>query len=183
VNEQDFATTLARARAGDPQAMTRLVEAYEPQIRRVAHRRLGPLLRAALDSMDLVQSVHRSLLLCLRRNKFTFAGPQDLVALAVTMVKRKAARQSTRLRREQEILQLRERLLPRARPERAAALETELQDILETLKEADRQLLRLYLEGYSTVDAARILGVEPDSLRVRRSRLFHKLRDAGLDLG
>jgi RNA polymerase sigma-70 factor (ECF subfamily) len=182
MHEQEFAAVLGRARQGDPAAMARLVEEYEPQIRRVAHRRLGPGLRATLDSTDLVQSVHRSLLLCLRKNKFTFAGPQDLVALAVTMVKRKAARKSARLQRERDFVQLRGLLLSRADPQRAAALAGELQDLLEGLDDADRELLRLYFEGHSTVEAARILGLQPDSLRVRRSRLFRKLRAAGLNM-
>jgi RNA polymerase sigma-70 factor (ECF subfamily) len=176
--EDDFAAVLERARQGDAEAMARLVEEYEPEVRRVARRRLSPALRAGFDSADLVQSVHRSLLLCLRRNKFTFAGPQDLIALAVTMVKRKAARKWARLQREQDILHLRAELLARARPDRAA----EVQDLLETLDEDDRQLLKLYLEGRSTVEAAEVLGLKPDSLRVRRSRLFRKLRAAGLDL-
>jgi RNA polymerase sigma-70 factor (ECF subfamily) len=182
MQEQDFAAVLERARQGDCEAMTRLVEEYEPQIRRVARRRLGPSLRAAFDSMDLVQSVHRSLLLCLRRNKYTFAGPQDLVALAVTMVKRKAARKCAKLQLEEDCRRLREQLFPRARPERAAALAGELQELLEALNDADRQILDLYLKGHSSVEVAGILGLEPDSLRVRRSRLFRKLRDAGLDM-
>src|SRR5262245_50237182 len=147
--EQDFAAVLERARQGDAEAMTRLVEEYEPEVRRVAHRRLGPALRANFDSADLVQSVHRSLLLCLRRNKFTFAGPQDLIALAVTMVKRKAARKWARLQREQEILQLRAQLLARAKPGHPAEQAAELQDLLETLDDDDRRLLKLYLEGRS----------------------------------
>jgi RNA polymerase sigma-70 factor (ECF subfamily) len=182
VQEQEFAAALERARQGDCEAMTRLVEEYEPQIRRVARRRLGPTMRAAFDSMDLVQSVHRSLLLCLRQNKYTFAGPQDLVALAVTMVKRKVARKWARLQREQECQRLRAQLLARARPERAAALAGDLQELLEALNDADRQLLNLYLMGHSGVEAAQILGREPDSLRVRRSRLLRKLRDIGLDI-
>jgi RNA polymerase sigma-70 factor (ECF subfamily) len=182
MSEQDFAAVLELARQGDPEAMARLVEEYEPQIRRVAHSRLSSALRAAVDSADLVQSVHRSLLLCLRRNKFTFNGPQDLVALAVTMVKRKAARKWARLRREQELLELRALLLSRAQPQRAAEMASELQDLLATLDESDRRLLKLYLEGRSTVEAAGILGLDPDCLRVRRHRLFLKLRASGLDI-
>src|SRR5262245_3143222 len=144
MQEQDFAAVLERARQGDAEAMARLVEEYEPEIRRVAHRRLGPALRARFDSADLVQSVHRSLLLCLKRNKFTFAGPQDLIALAVTMVKNKAARKSKRLQREREILQLRAQLLAQEKPERAAELADKVQELLETLDDDDRRLLKLY---------------------------------------
>ena len=182
MHDQEFAAVLERARQGDTEAMARLVEEYEPEVRRVAHRRVGPALRAGFDSADLVQSVHRSLLFCLRRNKFTFAGPQDLIALAVTMVKRKAARKWKRLQRGQEILQLRAQLLSRAKPEHTAELTQKIQDLLETLNEDDRRFLKLYFEGHSTVEAAALLGLKSDSLRVRRNRLFKKLRADGVDI-
>jgi RNA polymerase sigma-70 factor (ECF subfamily) len=182
MSEQDFSTLLERARAGDPGAMEKLVEEYKPQVERVAHRLLGPALRAALDSTDLVQSVHRSLLLGLKRNKFTFAGPQDLIALAVTMVKRKVARKWARLQRENEYLRLRALLLSRVKPEKAAEVAEKVQDLLETLEDSDRLILQLYLEGYSTMEAADVLGLNPNSLRVRRSRLFRKFGDSGVDL-
>jgi RNA polymerase sigma-70 factor (ECF subfamily) len=182
MGDQDFAAVLERARGGDAEATAQLVRQYEPEVRRVARRRLGPALRAALESIDLVQSVHRSLLRCLRENRFTITGPQDLVALAVTMVKRKAARKWARLQREREVLQLRALVLSRIKPDRASKLAEELQDLLETLDDSDFQLVKLYLEGHSTVEAARILGLDPDSLRVRRSRLFRKLRASGLEI-
>jgi RNA polymerase sigma-70 factor (ECF subfamily) len=182
MNEQDFATMLARAREGDREAMTYLVQGYEAQIRRVARHCLGPALRAALDSMDLVQSVHKSLLLGLRQNKFTLDSPDNLVAVAVTILKRKAARKAIRLKREQEILRIRDLLLPRADPQWSAAQAAELQEILEALTDFDRQLLELYREGRSTVEVAGLLDKNPNSLRVYRSRLFSKLRAIGLSL-
>ena len=42
--------------------MEELVAAYEPEVRLVARVRLGTALRPYLDSVDLVQSVHRSVL-------------------------------------------------------------------------------------------------------------------------
>jgi RNA polymerase sigma-70 factor (ECF subfamily) len=182
MSDQDFAAVLERARQGDHAAMGRLVEEYEPEIRRVARRRLGPNLRALFGASDLVQSVHRSLLLSLRRNKFKFDGPEDLVALAVTMMKRKAARKWARRQRELEIMHIWVLMQPRVNAQRTLELAGEVQELLETLKVDERQLLRLYLEGYSTKQIADDLGLESDSLRVRRSRLFHKLRRAGLDI-
>ena len=58
----------------------------------VAHFLLSRDLRPYLDSLDLVQSVHKSLLLGLRSDKFDISNPEKLVALALTMVRRKAAR-------------------------------------------------------------------------------------------
>src|SRR5262245_42635651 len=96
----DFAALLARARAGDSEAMTRLALQYEPKVRIVARVLLGPALRPHLDSMDLVNSVHRSLMVGLRATRFAISAPEALSALAVTLVRRRAARRWRHLRRQ-----------------------------------------------------------------------------------
>ncbi len=62
----DFDLLLAAARSGDESAMQQLIEQYEPELRIVARNRLGAALRPHLDTIDLVQSVHRSLMIGLR---------------------------------------------------------------------------------------------------------------------
>jgi RNA polymerase sigma factor (sigma-70 family) len=177
---EDFAGLVARARQGDREAMAHLLAECEPEIRRVARSRLGPALRARIGSQDLVQSVQRTLIRCLRQNKFTFTGPKDLAALAVDMLKKRVAREAARHQREKEILQLRANLLARADPERAAELAREVMHLLETVKGVDQQILILHLQGYTTAEMAGKLNLKPDSLRVRRGRLFRKLRAASL---
>src|SRR5215207_8494949 len=98
--DEAFDDLLARARLGDSAAMSALAKRYEPEVLAVARVRLGPALRPYLDTFDLVQSVHRSLIVGLRNNKFAFSGPEQLVALAVTIVRRKAARQWQRAQRQ-----------------------------------------------------------------------------------
>jgi RNA polymerase sigma-70 factor (ECF subfamily) len=182
ITNEDFAAVLARARAGDNEAMARLIKEYEPQALLVARKRLGPVLRRMFDSADLVQSVHRSLLVHMRQNKFSFSGPNDLIALAVDMVKKKAAKKLQRLKREEDILKLHAKVLAMQKPERAAQLAETVRGLLETLTDSDRSFLQLYLDGYSTAGIGRKLECNADSLRVRRSRLFGKLRAAGLEI-
>src|SRR5262245_66665807 len=99
----DFTTLLARARRGDQAALDQLTREYEPKLRLVARVLLGPALRPYLDSVDLVQSVHKSLLLGLRDQKFDFDGPDNMLALALTLVRRKVARHWRRLQRQQPL--------------------------------------------------------------------------------
>src|SRR5438874_9664351 len=99
----DYTSLLARARQGDAEAMSQLCQLYEKELRVVARVLLGPALRPYLDSIDLVQSVHRSLMLGLRENKFDISTPENLLALALTMVRRKAARQWRHLKRQQRL--------------------------------------------------------------------------------
>ena len=77
----DFAALLSRARGGDAAALDQLAREYEPKLRMVARVRLGSALRPYLDSMDLVQSVQRSLVAGLRGDKYDVSNPEKLLAL------------------------------------------------------------------------------------------------------
>src|SRR5262245_54674242 len=97
----EFVALLEKARQGDRDCLTELARKYEPEVRIVARVLLGPALRPYVDSLDLVQSVHRSLLLGLRDAKFQIVSPEQLVGLAVTMVRRKVARKWRQNRRQE----------------------------------------------------------------------------------
>jgi RNA polymerase sigma-70 factor (ECF subfamily) len=184
-----FEDLLARARSGDEAALGELARRYEPEVRAVARVRVGPALRPYLDTADLVQSVHRSLMVGLRQNRFAFAGPEQLIALAVTIVRRKAARHWQKVQRQQRLTgsdstPLPELLLNLSAANADPARQMEARDAVarmcEGLDTTDRQLVELSLQGYRTVEIARLLGQNADVLRVRMSRLRARLRAAGL---
>src|SRR5438477_12507694 len=99
----EFVTLLAQARQGDRSALAELSQQYEAKVRMVARVLLGPALRPHLDSVDLVQSVHRSLMLGLRQDKFDISSPDKLIGLALTLVRRKVARQWRHLQRQKRL--------------------------------------------------------------------------------
>jgi RNA polymerase sigma-70 factor (ECF subfamily) len=184
---EKIAALLAQIRQGDENALAQLVRHYEPELRIAAHVRLGPALRPYLDSMDLVQSVHRSLIGGLRQNKFDFSSPDKLLALAVTLVQRKIARHWRRVKREagaSRASDTREVLLslcsPQADPASAAEIADAADHFLSGLDDVDRRLLELRLEGCSTAEAARQLGVDAGFLRARLGRLRKRLVERGL---
>lgn len=190
---ESFAELLARARSGDAAALGQLARQYEAEVRTVARLRLGPALRPYLDSIDLVQSVHRSLLVGLRNDKFEFHKPEDLIALALTIVRRKAARHWRQMRRQERESGVRsadsgisETLAglasPDADPAAAAAYRDTLDAVCRQLDASERQLLELHLEGYRTVEVAKLLNQNSDVLRVKMSRLRARIRAAGLNL-
>ena len=74
---QGFGPLLERTRQGDKEALAEIARTYESEVRIMARVRLGPALRPYLDSMDLVQSVHRSLLIGLVRTSSTFPAPRN----------------------------------------------------------------------------------------------------------
>jgi RNA polymerase sigma-70 factor (ECF subfamily) len=187
----DFASLLARARQWDQAALAELVRRYEPEVRRVAHAQLGPALRPYLESMDLVNSVHRSLLLGLRQNKFALSAQENLVALAVVMVRRKIARHWRKVQKEHQqlghkvdVLEVEEILTSLSEslddPARAAEHRDQIRQLFRELDPTDQQLVKLRLEGASTAQTARTLGLDADVLRVRLSRLRKRLHARGV---
>jgi RNA polymerase sigma-70 factor (ECF subfamily) len=182
---------LAKAREGDRSAFAYLAAQYEPELRLVARLRLGPGLRPYLETMDLVQSVHRSLLVGLRQYKFDVSTPEKLIALALTLVRRKAARRWRREQRQQRlsggfsdsdalVQMLTGIASPQPTPADTVAFRDTVAHVCRRLNDLERQMLELQLQGYRTVEIAERLGQDPDVLRVRLSRLRQRLRAEGV---
>jgi RNA polymerase sigma factor (sigma-70 family) len=187
---EPFADLLARARQGDRAALTDLARQYEPEVRIMARVLLGPALRPFLDSMDLVQSVHRSLMVGLRNEKFELDSPDRLVVLAVAMVRRKIGRLWRHHQRQKRLSTgssdtslpdaLNSLSSPDADPARAAQVRDAIKHLCAHLDEGERQMMELRLQGHTTAEVARALGQDADVLRVRLSRLRQRLRSQGL---
>lgn len=181
----EFADLIQRCRQGNRDAMAELVARYEADVRIVARARVGAALRPHVDSVDLIQSLHRSVLLGLRNRKFEIETPEQLLGLARTIVQRKAARHWRKLARQRRLGDTRE---DHDLAERLALLDSgssdpcriaELRDLarklLSEFAPQDQELLRLRLQGFSTVEAARQLGLDPDVTRARLSRIRRRL--------
>ena len=186
-----FADLLARARGGDRAALHQLASDYEPRLRVVARVLLGPALRPHLDSVDLVQSVHKSLLLGLRDQRFVLDTPESLLALALTLVRRKVARHWRRLQRQQRLSgdvhatpDLANALTGLSRPYDDPAQEAQFHDqvaeLCRNLKEPEQRLLELRMQGFSPAEIAAELGLTAVAFRVRLTRLRQRLQAAGV---
>ena len=186
-----FTALVARARQDEPEAVSELCRQYEPRVRMVARVLLGPALRPYLDSVDLVQSVHRSLLIGFREEKFEVSTPENLVALALTLLRRKVSRQWRRLRRQQrtdgqqsspDLLPqiLADLTTPEVDPAEMAQYRDQLQQLCGLLDATDRQMLILRLDGFTFAEIAEQLALNPVTLRVRLIRLRERLRSSGV---
>jgi RNA polymerase sigma-70 factor (ECF subfamily) len=185
--QADFAALVARARQGDQAAITQLVQQYEPVVRRVARAQLAGPLRTLFDSTDLVDSVHRSVLVGLRTNQFDISSPKGLITLAVTMVNRKIALQWRRLKSQERCLGKRiesgsveARLLSLYGSPDDPAKIAALREFLQTLDSTEQRLIELRLEGYSMPEIAPMLGLSVEVLRVRLNRLRRHLLASGM---
>jgi RNA polymerase sigma-70 factor (ECF subfamily) len=185
----EFVAVLSRARGGDRAALDQLARDSEPKLRLMARVLLGPALRPYLESVDLVQSVHKSLLLGLREQKFALNTPDDLLALAITLVRRKVARQWRRLQRQQRLStetsadlasMLTTLSSPRDDPVQAAQFHDHVAKLCQELNDAEHRLLELRLQGHSPAECAAELGLSPVAFLVRLTRLRQRLRAAGV---
>ncbi len=187
----EFTTLLEQGRRGDRGALAQLAQRYEAKLRLVARVLLGPALRPYLDTVDLVQSVHRSLLVGLRADKFDISSPENLLALALTMVRRKVARHWRHLQRQQRLEArsteggdlpglLASLSSPQSDPASAAQFNDQLRQLCSNLDETEQRMLEMRLQGSSTAEVAQELGLNTVTLRVRLMRLRQRLRAGGV---
>jgi RNA polymerase sigma-70 factor (ECF subfamily) len=187
----DFEELLERGRTGDQEALTVLVQHYEREVRLMARVLLGPALRPHLDSLDLVQSVHRSLLIGLHGGRFQFQSPKDLLALALTVVRRKVARQWRHLQRQKRLessasdsQHLPDVLVSLSSssddPARAAQFNDQVRELCRHLSDAEHTILQMRLAGFDPAEIAAHLGLSGVALRVRLTRLRQRLQQTGV---
>ena len=185
----EFENLLQQIRGGSEEAINQLVQLYQEDIRIIARAQLGPLLRPYMDSLDLVQSVHHSLIVGLRTHRYEFSSPDKLVAFAAVVMRRKVARHWRKLRRQQRESGIRtsDNELPdfvatlsveRQDPAEIASFRDQIAYVVSRLEGVDRELVTLRLEGYSTAAAARHLEIDADVARVRLSRVRRRLQNA-----
>ncbi|MBM3999234.1 MAG: sigma-70 family RNA polymerase sigma factor [Planctomycetes bacterium] len=187
----EFSQLLSRARGGDPDAMRRIAEQYEAKVRVVARVHLGPALRPYLDSQDLLQSVHRSLMVGLREDRFDISSPDKLIALTLTMVRRKIARQWRHLRRQDRLsgashgssnlaLLLTSLSSPRQDPAAEAQFRDTVEHLCDNLDDVEQRIVDLRLQGYAAPEIGERLGLSAVNVRVRMTRLRQRLVSAGV---
>lgn len=103
LNDSEFTQLMQQTREGDQSAAMKLVELYEPEIRRTARMRMtDPKLRRLVDSMDICQSVFGKFFNKAAQGNLELNTPDQLLGLLVTMTKNRVVdehRRQTRKKR------------------------------------------------------------------------------------
>lgn len=189
LSTNEFANLVSRAAQGDAEALGTLSRLYEPKIRLVARVLLGPSLRPYLDSVDLTQSVHKSILVGLRDEKFQIAAPEQLVGMALTVLRRKAARHWRHLQRQQRLSRaggddqtpgMPDPIGTDFGPADEAQFRDQVEHISTHLDDVERRILDLRLEGHTSPEISTLTGLTPVNIRVRLTRLRQRLHAAGV---
>jgi DNA-directed RNA polymerase specialized sigma24 family protein len=183
----DFALTIARIRGGDERALERLLAAVAVPMRRMAEQYIGSPLRPHVDAEDLVQRVALILWHGLRDGKFEVAAPPQLLGLCRTLLRRQAAKAVQQFKPAINAMNdtaefaigatlFDQPVMPASCPAKKAEANEQLQRLMERVNEDDRRMLELLLLNHSIAVTARLLKIEPATLRKRLSRLRVRVR-------
>ncbi len=182
-----FDELVRRVRSGDEQAAARLVQDFEPVVRRVVRARLrGGRARCEFDSMDISQSVLATFFVRAAAGQYDLKEPDDLIKLLLTMTRNKVAetiRRQHRLRRDsRRTVGGVEELALAGRdptPSSMVAGRELLEQARQRLSEEEHHLVELRGQGLSWEEVAASLG---GTAGARRNQLARALDRVAQDL-
>lgn len=180
-----------RCRGGDEDAAKTLFDAYVERLLPLARRRISQRLSSRVDAEDIVQSVFRTFFARLKDDRFEIANQDDLFRLLVRITVHKTLRQIAHHKAakrdpsqelgqsdsaHEQLLQL---LASEPTPEATVSFLDQLEHFMSHLPEADRQILQLRMEGYSTEEIAQKIGSYDRKIR----RVLERIRDVAQQEG
>jgi len=180
----DFTRLIDRIRIGDERALETLLTAVAVPLRRMADRLIGSSLRPHLDGEDLVQAVSLILWRGLQSGKFEIVAPRQLTRLAAVLLKRQAAKavqklklsMSATIEGDLRVTLADQPIMAIQGVAQKAEREDQIRHLMRRVSPDDREMLQLLLLGHSIAASARLLQLEPATLRMRLSRLRVRLR-------
>ena len=182
----DVLDLIRRARSGDEAAWTELVHGIQPFIHRVARIRLrrhgrSDEIRHDLGSLDVCQSIFRSLFQGLQANRYRFDQPQDLEKLLYVMVRfnvmTKARRSSVKLRKLIEDFEQGGWIHPGAGPDEEVAGQDLVEVIQEQFSEEELEILLMWLDEVPWMEIGRKVGCPGDTARMRLNRAVARVKE------
>jgi RNA polymerase sigma-70 factor (ECF subfamily) len=189
--ELSFGELIQRVRRGESEAATVLVRRYESAIRRAARFRLADAgLCAALDSLDICQSVLASFFVRAAAGQYEITEPEQLVKLLVRMTRNKVvdhARKERAARRRHRQVPLEQSLeemavAPASDPDQAASTSEIFQEVYRRLSSEERVLVDLRNSGRDWASIAGERGASAAAVRKQFSRALNRVaRQLGID--
>jgi RNA polymerase sigma-70 factor, ECF subfamily len=171
-------------RQGDPDASQKVFDQYVDKLVAMARKRISQRLASRIDAEDVVQSVFRTFFHRTKEGEFEFHDPEDICKTLAKITMHKVFRQVAHHQaakrdagREQgsgdEGHDLVVNLVSREpSPEETTELLDHMENFLSKLKPQEREILEMRMQGFSTVDIAKRLGILDRKIR----RLMERLR-------
>lgn len=185
LTDQEFETLLTQACAGQSEAARKLVDLYEPEIRRAARVRLNDSrMRRLVDSVDICQSVFGRFFESATSDKeLILKNPEQLLGLLVRMTRNRVVDEHRR-----QVAQKRNNgeAVVEASPNVVSSSSNgpgtnyEIKELFgkvrERLTPIERQVTDFRVEGYSWEEIATKIGGSADSHRKRYERALKRMR-------
>jgi RNA polymerase sigma-70 factor (ECF subfamily) len=178
--DADFAELMARAKAGDPDAIRDFLSQFDQEVRMMVRARLPRRLRARFDSTDFVQAVWQSFFSDLPGATPDFESPDHLRRFLSGVVRNKVFEQHRRFTRTEKYDLLREEPLyvrrggrdvprevvsPEPSPSQAAQARDRLAQLTAGRSPLEVEVLTLRHQGLTHQEVARRTGVNERTVR------------------
>ena len=186
LSDEEFTSLMNDARSGDAEAAQKLVELYEPEIRRAARMRLtDSKLRRIVDSIDICQSVFGKFFEKAQSPQgIDLQKPEQLLGLLVTMTRNRVVdehRYQTAQKRNagEGVIEASAGMLASDSPGPKTA--TEMKDTLAKIRSHlapnELEIADLRNSGKSWNEIAAELSESPEVLRKRLERAVKRVRE------
>ncbi|MFO0949943.1 MAG: sigma-70 family RNA polymerase sigma factor [Isosphaeraceae bacterium] len=180
MDDIDLAELISRARGGDAAAFSDIVRRFEPELRVVVRARLPRDLRPRFDSLDILQSLWKSVLRKDGAELPRFENSRHLVGFLAGVARNKIYEQHRRrtqtqkydLSREEQLVvrrggrdQLREVPSPDPSPSETVQERDRLSQLLRGRSILERQVVNLRRSGLTYEEIAENLGLHEAAVR------------------
>jgi RNA polymerase sigma-70 factor (ECF subfamily) len=192
---ESFQEVMARLRAGDEAAATEVFARFARRLIALARLHLDDRLRQKVDPEDVLQSVFKSFFLRQDRGEFDLGGWDSLWALLSLLTIRKCGRQADHFQalcrdvRREAIPQVSEEpgtgwqaLARDPTPAEAAILAETVEQLLRGLKEREREIASLALQGYTAAEISARLNRPKRTVYNLLERIKGRLRASNEDV-
>ena len=193
--DSSFSNLMARLRAGDDEAAAQVFNRFARRLIALARRHLGGRLRRKVDPEDVLQSVFKSFFLRQARGEFDLGGWDGLWALLAVITLRKCGRQGDHFHaccrdvRREAIPPASEgsgsgslALAREPTPAEAAMLAETVEQLLRGLKEREREIVSLALQGYTGAEISAKLNRPKRTVYNLLGRIKGRLRASNEDV-
>lgn len=161
-----FENLLGRLRHGDEDAARQTFQLYARRLIGLAHVHLDGRIRQKVDAEDVVQSVFKSFFVRLGQGRFELASWDNLWSLLVVITLRKCGHKARDLYRQRQDLRKEaclqlfdgdsdaswQAMAKGPSPSDAAILAETVEQILGGLKERERRIVELHLQGFEIAE-------------------------------
>ena len=176
---------------GRESAAADIVAEYTAALVSVARRAISPKLARRIDPEDVVQSAYRSFFVRMGRGEYELGNGKELWKLLLTITLNKVRKQGKFHRAKKRSVSLEQSAGPSTiaapaaelarstepNPEDAAILIEAVVTLLATLRDDDRAIIELRLQGYNSVEIAKETGRAERTVRRAIERVERRLRE------